>query len=76
MRQNPRDFRHTGLRIIPRMTSRQICAAHQIAVAFARRAATFVEGPDDEALAATAITAGNNFRVVRRKGDVDLLSEC
>ena len=39
---------------------------HQKAVAFARRAAAFVERPDDEALAAAAIAGGETLWDVRR----------
>jgi hypothetical protein len=44
---------------------RQIRRAHQIAVTFARRAAAFIEGPDDEALAAPAIAGGKDALDVR-----------
>ena len=45
---------------------RQISRAHQETVTLSGSAAAFVESPDDEALAATAIAAGKHFRVVRR----------
>ena len=40
--------------------SGQIRRAHQVAVAFAGGAAAFVEGPDDQALAAAAVAGGEN----------------
>ena len=43
---------------------RQIGCAHQVAVALARGAAAFVEGPDDEALAAATIAGGEHCRHV------------
>lgn len=36
----------------------QLCSSHEVAVAFPGGSATFIEGPDDEALAAAAITCG------------------
>src|SRR3954468_7209066 len=44
----------------------QVGAAHEIVVAFARRATTFVEGPDDQALAATAVAGGEDAFEARR----------
>src|SRR6266436_2684454 len=37
---------------------RQICATHQVTVAFAGRAAAFIESPDHETLTATAVPRG------------------
>ena len=39
---------------------RQLSAAHQIAVALARGFAAFVDGPDDQALAASAVAGGEH----------------
>ena len=39
---------------------RQIRVPHQVAIAFARGAAAFVDGPDDQALAAAAVAGGED----------------
>ena len=41
-------------------TLRKLGLAHQELVALARDATAFVEGPDDERLAATAVTGGED----------------
>jgi hypothetical protein len=35
---------------------RQICVAHQVAIAFTRSAASFIDGPDNQALTAPHVT--------------------
>ena len=49
----------------PNRRSRQIGAAHQVAVALAGGAAAFVESPYDEALAAAAVAGGEDLRDAR-----------
>ena len=45
---------------------RQVRVPHQVAIAFAGGAAAFVEGPNDQALAAAAVPSGEDALEVGR----------
>src|SRR5256885_11942801 len=48
--------------IEPRSESGQVGVTHEVTVALARRAASFVEGPDDQALAPAAVAGREHLR--------------